>query len=147
MSGTPRQRHPLSRISNKTRKALKQSALWLGKQKFLPKELQNPLKQLGYPRRPGPQSRRKVISPELQKYAEKLKERKTPKKIINDFREIAHYSYIFDINDYKSQLKPEEATSLHSIGDVILHYCLSGCLLYTSPSPRDRQKSRMPSSA
>ena len=24
---------------------------------------------------------------------------------------------------------------------------LDGCLLYTSPSPRDRQKSRMPSSA
>jgi hypothetical protein len=28
------------------------------------------------------------------------------------------------------------------------HYImLSNCLLYTSPSPRDRQKSRMPSSA
>ena len=26
-------------------------------------------------------------------------------------------------------------------------YHVSGCLLYTSPSPRDRQKSRMPSSA
>ena len=25
--------------------------------------------------------------------------------------------------------------------------CHGGCLLYTSPSPRDRQKSRMPSSA
>ena len=25
--------------------------------------------------------------------------------------------------------------------------CKSPCLLYTSPSPRDRQKSRMPSSA
>ena len=25
--------------------------------------------------------------------------------------------------------------------------CSIGCLLYTSPSPRDRQKSRMPSSA
>ena len=25
--------------------------------------------------------------------------------------------------------------------------CKNGCLLYTSPSPRDRQKSRMPSSA
>ena len=25
--------------------------------------------------------------------------------------------------------------------------CVTGCLLYTSPSPRDRQKSRMPSSA
>ena len=28
--------------------------------------------------------------------------------------------------------------------DVLLHH---SCLLYTSPSPRDRQKSRMPSSA
>ena len=26
-------------------------------------------------------------------------------------------------------------------------YCSRACLLYTSPSPRDRQKSRMPSSA
>ena len=26
-------------------------------------------------------------------------------------------------------------------------YEVTGCLLYTSPSPRDRQKSRMPSSA
>ena len=30
----------------------------------------------------------------------------------------------------------------------VLAYCLEyTCLLYTSPSPRDRQKSRMPSSA
>ena len=28
-----------------------------------------------------------------------------------------------------------------------LGYAHSSCLLYTSPSPRDRQKSRMPSSA
>ena len=27
------------------------------------------------------------------------------------------------------------------------NYLISTCLLYTSPSPRDRQKSRMPSSA
>ena len=27
------------------------------------------------------------------------------------------------------------------------YYLIYGCLLYTSPSPRDRQKSRMPSSA
>ena len=31
--------------------------------------------------------------------------------------------------------------------DQDLHVLLIGCLLYTSPSPRDRQKSRMPSSA
>ena len=28
-----------------------------------------------------------------------------------------------------------------------MHVCTQCCLLYTSPSPRDRQKSRMPSSA
>ena len=28
-----------------------------------------------------------------------------------------------------------------------LHAVMGPCLLYTSPSPRDRQKSRMPSSA
>ena len=27
------------------------------------------------------------------------------------------------------------------------YYCIKGCLLYTSPSPRDRTRSRMPSSA
>ena len=33
----------------------------------------------------------------------------------------------------------------HKIGEV--HDGAATCLLYTSPSPRDRQKSRMPSSA
>ena len=32
-------------------------------------------------------------------------------------------------------------------GKVGIEMRLTGCLLYTSPSPRDRQKSRMPSSA
>ena len=31
--------------------------------------------------------------------------------------------------------------------EEIVGYTFYGCLLYTSPSPRDRQKSRMPSSA
>ena len=30
---------------------------------------------------------------------------------------------------------------------VNTHCCFCGCLLYTSPSPRDRTRSRMPSSA
>ena len=33
------------------------------------------------------------------------------------------------------------------IDDLAQHYMAKACLLYTSPSPRDRQKSRMPSSA
>ena len=32
-------------------------------------------------------------------------------------------------------------------GDVVIDGSLKGCLLYTSPSPRDRTRSRMPSSA
>ena len=31
--------------------------------------------------------------------------------------------------------------------DVAVYMLVPTCLLYTSPSPRDRQKSRMPSSA
>ena len=34
-----------------------------------------------------------------------------------------------------------------SFSDLVAGYQLILCLLYTSPSPRDRQKSRMPSSA
>ena len=49
-------------------------------------------------------------------------------------------------------IAPDCAVSLPDIGTVeIDEECLTPeyniCLLYTSPSPRDRQKSRMPSSA
>ena len=37
--------------------------------------------------------------------------------------------------------------SLHEYGIDNVLELLTTCLLYTSPSPRDRQKSRMPSSA
>ena len=33
------------------------------------------------------------------------------------------------------------------IEDAVQNAIIKSCLLYTSPSPRDRQKSRMPSSA
>ena len=42
----------------------------------------------------------------------------------------------------KSYQTPEYKAYQQEIRDE-----LEGCLLYTSPSPRDRQKSRMPSSA
>ena len=43
-------------------------------------------------------------------------------------------------------------TELVQVGGQAVHGCTAcyhcmDCLLYTSPSPRDRQKSRMPSSA
>ena len=35
----------------------------------------------------------------------------------------------------------------NALDEVTITHASVGCLLYTSPSPRDRQKSRMPSSA
>ena len=44
---------------------------------------------------------------------------------------------------YTGYPKPVRVNEI--VGSVIRHWY--SCLLYTSPSPRDRQKSRMPSSA
>ena len=44
--------------------------------------------------------------------------------------------------------KPAELKNKSPKYKVLLHNDpINSCLLYTSPSPRDRQKSRMPSSA
>ena len=51
------------------------------------------------------------------------------------------------------ELENYESSKINKIvlipGSSGKHYAqiINGCLLYTSPSPRDRQKSRMPSSA
>ena len=39
------------------------------------------------------------------------------------------------------------STLNHSVGTVLTSAEISNCLLYTSPSPRDVEESRMPSSA
>ena len=53
--------------------------------------------------------------------------------------------YNFEIGDYDARVK----LAIKNIDDerAPLADRFYGCLLYTSPSPRDRQKSRMPSSA
>ena len=69
----------------------------------------------------------------------------------------------FDTNDYMEGLKPQsgdftyvftglvtgDRTGARRLLDVTSNFKIltSGCLLYTSPSPRDRTRSRMPSSA
>ena len=49
---------------------------------------------------------------------------------------------------FSIEIPDEEAGSIVTVGDAcaVIKKC-KACLLYTSPSPRDRQKSRMPSSA
>ena len=50
------------------------------------------------------------------------------------------------IVQYRQVPKASHYATMHGRGGK-LHAKLHICLLYTSPSPRDRQKSRMPSSA
>ena len=57
-------------------------------------------------------------------------------KLLKDWAKTDGEADLVDRNSYLVWMKREISVSL-----------IKGCLLYTSPSPRDRQKSRMPSSA
>ena len=59
------------------------------------------------------------------------------------------YEYETDIDEYllKVDISYRIEYMRFPIGDPEMETRLDSCLLYTSPSPRDRQKSRMPSSA
>ena len=57
-------------------------------------------------------------------------------------------AYNFAVKAHKSQKRASgDPYSVHPIEVANILTELKFCLLYTSPSPRDRQKSRMPSSA
>ena len=60
-------------------------------------------------------------------------------KVIHDIAKAAKVT-ILNISKYK--FEPQGFTILALLAESHI-----SCLLYTSPSPRDRQKSRMPSSA
>ena len=47
----------------------------------------------------------------------------------------------------KAMLSLSEAATAAGIAKSTIWRAIKACLLYTSPSPRDRQRSRMPSSA
>ena len=61
-------------------------------------------------------------------------------------RTVIHQAKRFGVNSKRSKRVSEFALTFYDKTQGILHDD-KGCLLYTSPSPRDRQKSRMPSSA
>ena len=50
-------------------------------------------------------------------------------------------------DDYRERIKADPQYADNSINEALATLLNLSCLLYTSPSPRDRQKSRMPSSA
>ena len=50
-----------------------------------------------------------------------------------------------EVANYDTQLDVSQVGTVVEVGDGIAR--IYGCLLYTSPSPRDQRGSRMPSSA
>ena len=64
-------------------------------------------------------------------------------------KSILEKSKIIAMIGISSEKKGEDPKNLkRKPANVVMKYMQDfGCLLYTSPSPRDRQKSRMPSSA
>ena len=70
------------------------------------------------------------------------------------FSKINHYAIDQDARIFLADKRVVDSTALYNLSNSITNPDLInnyfgplGCLLYTSPSPRDRQKSRMPSSA
>ena len=61
-----------------------------------------------------------------------------------DMLNVASYSNIYDIN-INCEFKMIRMQKMNVIAKISRYF--SACLLYTSPSPRDRTRSRMPSSA
>ena len=75
--------------------------------------------------------------------------RDTSNILLLDIREPEEYAVSHIPGAVRVDPSASVETTLTQIGDVtgkdIIVYC--SCLLYTSPSPRDRTRSRMPSSA
>ena len=124
MSGMPKKRHPLDFLSGAVQSIRDSTAQ--ARRRLAGARVK--------PNATSPNNRRKKTSPELQSYLKQLQASGSRKKVIRDFRELAHYAYVFDIEHYKSQLNKEEAQKLNNIGDVIHHYCDSGFSLGIDPS-------------
>ena len=58
-----------------------------------------------------------------------------------------HINYMKEQDLIDLEFERVDVTAEESGDDAFYYYTYDLCLLYTSPSPRDRQKSRMPSSA
>ena len=80
-------------------------------------------------------NRRQKITPELQAYIQAIDANKVQKRERSAIRELAHYSYIFDINFYRNQLPREDSEKIKNIGDCLQHYCTEGWKTGIDPSP------------
>ena len=58
-----------------------------------------------------------------------------------------HRRILYSMHETNNTVDRPYRKSARPVGDVMGKYHPHGCLLYTSPSPRDGHQSRMPSSA
>ena len=81
-------------------------------------------------------------------YVEGVMNKRAAKRLINDHGEAANRE-IFQAMAMLDDFPPSAYLWNASHWDVALHCFIrsKSCLLYTSPSPRDKRQSRMPSSA
>ena len=69
------------------------------------------------------------------------------KKVNESVTKKVEYGRVYDVKITSDTIRTENSTSTIGGSYPLVYTKLKDCLLYTSPSPRDRQKSRMPSSA
>ena len=82
------------------------------------------------------------------KYAEEEKPRPFAKEVLDKLKADGHNIYIItarasEFEDIEAQSKMQDMVKNWFVNNELYY----DCLLYTSPSPRDRTRSRMPSSA
>ena len=68
-------------------------------------------------------------------------------KLVKDYPEVENLIYALNQTRDETAKTLDSRLSIKQNLNQELKDVTIGCLLYTSPSPRDRQKSRMPSSA
>ena len=66
---------------------------------------------------------------------------------ISEFHHHSEHSYHYPLVQYKKLGDDLAVVGIGKFARIVLQKMSELCLLYTSPSPRDRTRSRMPSSA
>ena len=70
-----------------------------------------------------------------------------PQSVVDKTGDKVSLSRFWNEDGKWSEINPKRALTGHCTSAAAVDWDNDGCLLYTSPSPRDRTRSRMPSSA
>ncbi|MGB1776092.1 MAG: rhamnan synthesis F family protein [Synechococcus sp.] len=121
---------PLIKLGQATRRTARTTLRSLQPDRLVPRRWRRQLRRLGLAgRTPGdhqPNNRKKPLNQELKAFLASLDTNKLKPSELKDTKYLCHYAYVFDPEYYRKQLPPNEAKTLQSPGDFVLHYCTSG---------------------